>query len=559
MATGDGGWLPSLGLAAAVVVAFHWPLLLNDGVYFEDFFLFDWFSDGRKDTFFGHLRMYGNLIPAYFTWAIFELPHNIFFFKLIAFGSILIASIAIFGMLRKVGYFTRMQAAAIAALAAVYPGHLNTTHLSVVFHLICYAAYWVAVLLVLESSIGSRRLRLLMRTSAALLFFLAFGLNSLLVFHFGFIALLLLRFRQESGYKYARLARSFIAEYWDVLAIPFVFWFWRQVIVVPYGEGALHTAIQFDFFLVARIYLSAARLFVTQFFAVGLYPLAFLPIFATVLLLLRKKDRRLEAVWNTAKSNPWAVFCFALLLIFLGIFPYAVTDRGLGQWASDAASRNRILIMLPMALLLLSGLAILLRRWPKIYVASVIALIGSFGIYRLSVYEIWEAEAIKNHSIMHNLARLKEAREVHVFGVRDLVVDGFDRVRLPHGYSSLFLHPNNAFKLVFGDFTRFVYFEGSSTEGAERGPWYTPDQAQSMNPVYFPKSRNPLFIPASFDPCARQAALVISPGADFRSKRLLASYYYFKFLQPERMGEFLGSLTVLSLVPRWPPTSCTAR
>ncbi|MDT7041655.1 hypothetical protein [Candidatus Nitronereus thalassa] len=556
-----GGWLPSLAIVTVAVVAFHWPLLVNDGLYFEDFFLYDWFIDGRKDTFFGHFGMYGHLIPAYLMWPLSQLPNSIFFFKFTAFIFLLIASLATFGVLAKLGYFSRAQAALLAILAVVYPGHLTTAHINLVFHFICYAAFWTAALVVLESESKVRFLRVLYRMAAGFLFFLSFGLNSLLVFHFGFLAVLLLRSHSARNDLLPQTVRSFIAEYWDLIAIPFIFWIWRQVIVSPYGVGLAHTPIHIDLYQVFRIYLSAARLVITQIFAVGLYSLTFLFVFVALFFMLKKSGKLLTAVWSSASPNPFWILCFALLLIFLGVFPYAVTDRGLGRWDSDGSARNRILIMLPMALFLLSALAILLRKWPRIYIATLVALICSFGMYRLSVYETWQAEAIKNHSILTNLKQLPGVGDIHVFGVRDLVVEGFDRVRLPHGYSSMFLHPDNAFKLALGDFSRFVFYESASSDKAQEGPWYSKTDAQVLNPVFFPNfhiTQFPVFIPNSFEPCGRQAALIISHGPGFQTNQMVFTYYYYKFFEPEKLREYVMSLTSLDLVPRKAPSSCAS-
>lgn len=533
-------------LIALVVLFCHGLLLLNDGLYHDDIYLYDLLKNRDWETLYTVLSMYGNTYTFFYDWFFSFLPHIVFAFKLIAFVNILLSAFLTYRICVKSGFLGPTEGMFVAMLSAVYPAHMMTFVINISYQFTCYTLFLVAVNLAMDA-IKLKGARLLIwRILTCGIFFLSFMTNSLLVFHSGFLLFYYAYSQRQLSRRLLDRPFSFAIRHWDFIVIPFVFWIWKQNFTPVWGWASGYNEITFNLTSMLSIYIKLALTIAWQ-----LINTASNPFFSGSFILFGAAYYAQRLKWHTffrPQPRVLPLLIFGLLLLFLGTFPYAAVGKGFGSASFvDWSSRNRLLIGLPMALILVvTSLKIFKSpsRWNLIFL---VALVLTFSSYRVNVYVTWQAEAIKHHSTLFNLSNLEGARDIHVFGI----LDGY-----PIAEENTMLWWGIALKQTFGDFTRFGFYEGLPNYNADSGHWYSSQDIKDRVKGFYG-----LTSPKEFDPRAKQAQLIIERGGFFQeytfkdSKTLVMPYYYRKFIKASELPDFLRKFTKLTLIPLTPPSN----
>lgn len=491
--------------------------------------------------------MYGNTYIAYYYWVFSFLPNIVFAFKLTTFVSILLSAFLTYRICVKSGFLGPTEGMFVAMLSAVYPAQMMTFAINISYQFACYTLFLVAVNLAMDA-IKLKGARLLIwRILSCGIFFLSFITNSLLVFHIGFLLFYYAYSQRQLSRRLMDRPFSFAIRHWDFIVIPFVFWIWKQNFTPVWGWGGEigYNELTFNLTSMILIYINLAQTIAWQ-----LINTASNPFFSASFILFGAAYCAQRLKWHTffrPQIKVLPLLSFGFLLFFLGTFPYAAVGKGFGHALAivDWTSRNRLLIGLPMALILLvTSLKIFKAssRWNLIFL---VALVLTLSSYRMNVYVTWQVEAIKHHSTLFNLSHLEEARDIHVFGIRD----GY-----PIARSNTMLWWGIALKQIFGDFTRFGFYEGLPDYNADSGHWYSSQDIKNRVRGFYGLTQ-----PKEFNPLAKQAQLIIERGPFFQetlgedSKTLFIPYYNRKFIKTSELPEFLRKLTKLTLIPRTSP------
>jgi hypothetical protein len=550
-------------LIGVVVLICHGLLIINDGLYYDDIHLIDVLQSGNWDELHSFQSMYGNTLAAYYDWLFSVFENPVFAFKLTAFLSLLFSAFLIYHICTESGFIGSTESVFIALLSVVYPASLMTFVINLSFHFVCLMLFLLAVYFAMITVRVNKKRALLLRVLASALFFLSYSTNSILVFHFGFLLFYYLYTQGELGRRILEKPFSFFKRHWELILLPFIFWMWKQLFTPVHGfaitDMETYNKVVIDPVIYVQLY---AKLFKSIGYHIGL--IAFHPIFFIgTLIIVAFIYCGLKLKWHQQfQSRKSLVYLIpiGLILLFAASFAYVAVGKGFGDGTgignNGFESRNMLLCGIPMAIILVSAISIILDTMPRLKVIILCAIVVTFSIFRISYYVVWQAESVKNQSTLHNLVNMTSGSEdYHVIGIFDAY---------PIAGNDTLLWWAIAFKRTFGDFTRFGFYEKRVKEtddgpvwkyrypelyGSESQPhhWYTLEDIRKLITGFF-KNVNPIY----FNPKGRQATLTIERGAFNNNLELVWKYYYYKFFQPDKLGEFLTRITRLSLIERFP-------
>jgi hypothetical protein len=510
----------------------HGLVLLNDGIYWDDWLVYTDFIRHDWSTFWKLVSERGGIPQDFAYWGSFAFfPGIVPGWKIVAFVSICAATILIFKLGVTSSLLTRSQAFWVALLAGIFPAFQTWILLGTSQYLVYYALFLAGWLFALNALRSPHR-EWLWWSLAFITFLVAFRLNSLLVLHFGFLALLIVVMRGSWSSP-----RSRIGVLIGMAALPFAYW---AVIgqFKPYGTYARYNA----FYLTPTSLISSARQFGTyavlhvnsQALAAGLQliPLTLLLI-AAALFVLPSIDGR--------SRSGLVLFGCGLVGFTLGSLPYVlVGDSPADGWRG----RHALLIALPMAMVIVGALAALSATGTlPAQVAKVVIILISVGyaVSTVNIYIAWEYRAIKDQAVMSKLATDPIGRSSSVFWIDDQFPASPESHYRFYEWSAMFWR-------VYGDESRI----GFDTA------YYDHDALQSFVPYYTAS-----YDLGTFNPRGCQANMSIRPGpAADNPYRLVAEYTFDKFFAPNQERELVERSAIVSVTaaPRLPneQTECTS-
>jgi len=340
--------------------------------------------------------------------------------------------------------------------------------------------------------------------------------------------------------------------------VPFVFWFWKIVFTPVHGYGLTfqsgYNKIVLDPLGFIKGYFKLFKGIRAPFLKITLNPIVPVLSFMLVALLYFGLKLKWHQQFRDRRQFPY-VLIFGILLLFAGSFPYVAVGKnfggGFGIGWGGYGSRNQLLLGIPMAMILVSLSCLILgpRSRRRFNVIFLLTLIVTFSVFRIHLYLTWQAEAIKQHSTLYNLSQLSQAKDIHVFGILD---------RYPIAEENTMLWWGIAFKKVFGDFTRFGFYEGFVQGTPDLAGYYSFKggiahwySLEDLSHLITGFQTN--VYPKHFNPTGRQATLIIDRGPFESEVELVGKYYFYKYLRRAELNRFLSEVTRLSLIERFPP------
>ena len=294
-----------------------------------------------------------------------------------------------------------------AAVAVTLPVFDVLGELSIWMNTACFALFWSGWLLLLCMP-AHGIWRFVVRLLALTVFFLAFNLNSQLVFYCAFAACVVVLPRLGEGGRsvLASLCRALI-RYPDFAALPFAFWIWKRLFTPNSGyyEGYNVPSLSPD--LLGRVGDSLVQGFLGGE-VVGLFES---PSWLVLVLAMVG----LVALWADRKALPWPepasatdgahLFCGGMFLLLAGAFPYAVVDQSFQSFGW--LTRNSILLGLPLGMMIVGGVSFLGARLAPArpgLVWVILALVVLLGIGSANRTTLrWQAFGAKQASIAAKL------------------------------------------------------------------------------------------------------------------------------------------------------------
>lgn len=520
-------------LIVVVALISHGLLLLNDGVYWDGWLIHNAIKAKRWDDLYLWFIEQGSPSGYYFHWLLGHLPGGIFAYKLLAFVSILFSAILIYRICLVSGFLSPAESLVAALVSLLYPGFQVAIELINVPYPLFFCFFLCGALIALKSERTKGTAHYALRGAALGVFILSFNVKSLLVFYYGFLLLFFLIARRENRFGLTELLTKYSLRRLDLVVLPVLYWIANNYLFPTQGWGAEYNKISFPSwrpgtflrFLINAVYLQTNE---------SLKHLTDNPVLLLMVMLGALWLYLLFRVSSTAFFKPntdsYILLAFGLLLLFLGMFPYAVVGKPATVHGWD--SRHALLIAVPVGVILVAVIRLALNEDGKISkfgFALIAVLLLGFGMSTITNYVAWQARWIKDRSVMVNLATAQNTQGISVFWVDDQTHLGPEEFYRYYEWASIF-------KTVWGDESRIGLDLRNKDEDVLTQKRERFNERRSLS---------------TFDPSGNQADLTISRGSDASSEaKLILRYFFYKYLHSRAsLDGFLRTVTNVKVEP----------
>lgn len=527
---------PTFVIVAATLIV-HGALILNDGVYWDDWLWVEYMRDGRWDLLSSAFSQMGTLpATAHFFWLFRFFPGIVPGFKIAVFGCTVASALLVHALAVRSGRLTAFECLMMSVLFVTYPGLQTQVLLSTSHYALFYTLFLGAAVVSLAADEATGAAHVVFRVAATALFFVSFSLNSLLVYYFGFLIFFLDHRRRRHRGQPGKLILRFALHRIELALLPFAFWlvkeslFPRHGLYADYNRFRPGLSVVSSFFFLRNALLGQIDASLTHLLA---NPALW---FAALVAVYRVRERFKPVVAIGADSSGSSVrslIGFGGILLGLGVLPYVAVGRYPSLHGSD--TRHAYLVGLPLSLLLVAGARALDASGPadagrgasRLGVAVLVSLALGFSLATLGTYAGWQARWVKDRSIMTHLARMPGAERYSRYRVDDLFPLGGER-----GYA--FYEWSTMFKRLWG---------GQSRMGID----VTSDIEKTR-----PYLRAEYHL-ADYDPHGPQARLTIRRGPlQFGDADLSLRYEFFRLLARAKLDDFLLQVADVTVEPTAP-------
>ncbi|MCK1652245.1 hypothetical protein IVA88_12455 [Bradyrhizobium sp. 149] len=522
----------------ALLLAAHAPMLLNDGLFMDDWLVLKPRPDFMIDIDF-LLRGAGH--PIFYSYDTFAnwTGSPIAVMVSLAFAGIFLGAISLALTATRLDLLDRAEAVGFALIVWTYPGYqLWAGKANAVYVLSFGLLFFGAWLLMLAYGAHGMRCALL-RLACALVFMLGFALNSTIVLYaFVMLGLFIAVWRGRDAAQ-GLIQRTWwaawhcVTRYPELAVLPLVYWGALNIWFKRTGVYAQHYNAHFP--TLSELAMGWQVFFVTSYWdvvatAFQLATAASAPLLTAVLLvgtalfLLRSEAEPTAARYGIAAPLSLAVVLFLALS-----FPYLVA--GLRPSAVHFyESRHLLMFGLPSALTLLA-----LKRWAERAVGPKAAVMVVFGVGSvLSIGVLWndyifmQARTLKQEALAQDLASRAQPAAT-VFALEDGFVDYPSR-HVPFGFAEV----TGMLRLAWGN-QPFVGF----ALRAER-----PSVLQELEVA----RTAPSSAFSHLDPAGPQATISLKPGPGAAPNQVLVrKYYACRLLARCEVSQFLGQIAQVTI------------
>lgn len=485
-----------IDIAAILVAVFavHLQLLLDTGVYFDDWLVYTYVAKKDWHLLTAMVRERGIVpVEAYFWWMFRDLPP--LGYKVAAFVMIVWLAVMAVLLLRTGALLSRQDSLLVGLFMICYSGYQSWVLFCTAHYAFFYCLFLTGAWLGLRAEQHSGVQHWWRRVAALTLFAASYGLNSLLVLTLLFAALLVLHLTRLHHVPLVRGLAVYLPRRSDYVALPVLYWVAVKWLLPVQGLLTGYNEIVTAPAAVAQAMTTFAQNSVYSQARKAVVHLADHPLLVVVAVLAA------AAIWlasrRTDEIRPVGrLWTLALAVIWVGVamLPYALVEKP----ASDAGwgTRHALLVSFPLGVLVV-GVARLLGtgggiRAPLAGVAVVSVLCVGMAATMNEVYVELQARAIKDEAVMAQLGADPLARKTSVFWVDDTLPQVFSE-------SYRYFEWAGMFERTFGDQKRI---------GFDRQVYWKPEVLISDRPYFISKYRL-----GELDPSGCQAVLRIEWGA----------------------------------------------
>lgn len=515
----------ALLLSAAILA--HFPLLLNDGLYWDDWLLFPQLQ-GHDWASVDSLVREAGITP--FNAAFFDvfayLPSGVLGFRLVVFVLIVAIAWLVYAIAVEAG-LTRRVSLLIALFTSVFPGFQDWVLLATAASVLDYAVFLAATFLLVRAERQGRVAAAATRAVAVGLFVLSFSLNSLLTVYFGALVLLVLVIWRSGQINAVRTRWMYLA---GLCIVPFVYWLIAQRLFSPSGLYAGYNAITATPVLIAKGYAEFLTNGILDQFAQALTIAATPPGLALVAVatvaMLGVSYRSFRE--PSLRPVQWiSGLAFGGVVIVLAILPYAAVEKFPSVHGWD--TRQDLLIALPLAVVGVMAVEAIATSMKLAWIgtAFVIVVSAALALAGLQDYAALQARWATDASVMQKLKHTDGSGRYAVYWVHDGTPGSEDFYRF-YEWSAMLGD-------VYGGQTR-VGLDTRAYDGGFLG------ESQFFNDRYDL---------SGFDPNGCQADLTIKPGANYKGRAQVAvTYVFYRLFERGKLNAYLDDLVVVDLTPR---------
>ena len=531
-------WLRSIAILLVVLLAAHAPMLLNDGLFMDDWLVLKPRPDYVIDIDF-LLTSAGH--PIFFCYDTFAnwTGAPIVVMVSMALGGILLGATCLVLTATRLDLLDRAEAVGFALIVWTYPGYQLWAGKANAVYVFSFGLLFVGAWL-LTLAFSARGLRCaLLRVAGAVVFMLGFALNSTILLYAFVVLGLFVAIWRDGDPAHGFVRRTWLAAwrcalgYPELIALPLVYWgvlntwFKRTGVYAQYYNAHFPTLGELVQGCWAFFVTSYRDLLAHAFRALVEAPMPFVvaAILVGMVLLLLRPDTE-----PTASRGANAIPIVLAVVLFLALsLPYLVA--GLRPSSSHFyESRHLLMFGLPAALALLA-----LKRQVERAVGPGTAFAVMFGAASIlwigmlwNDYAFMQARTLKQEALARYLASRAQPAAT-VYALDDGFLDYPSR-HVPFGFAEV----TGMLRLAWGNQPFFGF-----TLHAER-----PSVLQEMEVA----RTAPGSAFHHFDPSGLQATLSFQPGpAAAPNLGLVKTYYVCQLLARCDVPEFLARLAQVTI------------
>ncbi|MDO8848040.1 MAG: hypothetical protein Q7W51_06615 [Coriobacteriia bacterium] len=445
-------WPSGLRIAfiALVYSLTHAVSLLNRGLYWDDWVF--WKLD--RQVLATAVAEMGSTWPASINDLFYYSQSGITFSRFLTFASMLVASLLLYDVLRRLPGVSRDAAMWIAMVFSVFPAFESRIALVMVGYPLSVALFMCSLWLLVRYG---PRPPIPVRVLMAVLFFISFRTGSLLVF-FAVVPLLVLIVHPPETRGLGHIVRRLLG-YADQLILPVAYWVVTRVWFQPSGRYADYNTpgSANDGFLellgtglynvlVGPIVKAAGSLPFKVPLAVG-----FVVCVVVALMLWRRPLQH---------SKRWAQLALTgLAMLVLAVAPYAAVGKAPGNYGWD--TRHQLLVPFGGAFLTVAFVYWLVRGGRvsrRIGYGVLVLSIGISAVVHVSSYLAYERDWLKQRALIVAFQADPVVRDSHFILLEDETQDLDVTQRMFYEYTGMLAE-------AFGDETRYavgrVYYFGN--------------------------------------------------------------------------------------------------
>lgn len=406
---------------AIFYLAGNWPLLLNEGVFWDDWMVYNMDIQGIYEQFYGN----GSPYFGYMHYWLNQLPNPPFIYHLLVvifqLGTLFI-SIEIIDSLK---WKNSSLLYIVVGLSALTPYFSAKATMICLPYVVCYFLFCLGFYLAILSFQKNNNL---LRITSLIVFFISFTTNSLLVFFvvpFTIIFFLPQNYEWNRGFDFKKFLLTAVRLF-DFLILPLFFFVVKKVFSPTQG---LYAAYNYNEITVNSLFSSPLSIITT-------FKTSFLSLFNEMLDLLMNKSVEILIIWlftglmlhlvtnrkslklNLFKSeyNHWYLLAIGIFLFIIGSFPYAAVRKI--PYMQSYYDRFQLLLPLGSSLIFV---ALIFGMTKKIHVRKILLsfVVASFILLNFSYQLQYVRGWFKMESIMQNLPSISYVEENTTF----LIVD----------------------------------------------------------------------------------------------------------------------------------------
>jgi len=397
----------------------HAIVLLNDGVYWDGWMIDSW---QRTRDWKAMKRFFSEVgLPLYYYQHKFfaRFPARTFIYRLIGFVSTFLSAAAVYFLSVHFAYVNEFYSFVIALLYLSYTGyHMNVdTNVSLQYTFPTAIFYW-AVYIAFVSLDYAGAAHWSLHAASLLMFLLAFSANSLLVYYFGFLGLMLF-LKPGLTEDVWRNAYYGLLKQLDYAVLPFVFWILKEKLTPRHGYYKDYNRIRLHPLRLAHGLINAVRSGVEAAITAPIRSamktnVLWIPIGAFVLAFY-------VATYLVSDVPVISQSVAVHLLIAGGVFfvlaglPYIVVGQNFAP--EGWATKHHMLFHLPVSLMILGMAGLLLPA--NIMLSALVFILAANMVHLNSVYLYYMAVVAKDRSWLYKLSKIPGANKTSIFHISD--------------------------------------------------------------------------------------------------------------------------------------------
>lgn len=550
--------ISSLLLLTIAVFYTHWMAFFNEGIFAEDSGLFPALIYKDWHSITGMFSSAAVPVFTYYVWPM-ALAENIFLFKSIVIIGVYFIAIFSYLIALKSGFLLERESFVLGIFTQLLPIPTVTVIFTYSIYFNAYALFLLATYLFLSIEWMRGASHYLLRVLAICVYFLAFTLNSLLVFYAaGFVLIYAVRLKRtgrqvHDAWELISTFSSFCRTRADFTLLPVIYWIHKGIFYEKTGLYSNYNSFDLDIksiatnayqFISNGFILPLTKSFEDWNFYVHLGAAVCSILFIACFVFGIRRNAH-NAQLDERSGDDFKIIGFGLFLLLCGTLPYILVGK---SPAPGVLMRNTILMPLPIAVVGI-GIWRVIKvrstslRSESVSIALFLVLLTVFTGRWWESYAAWQARAAKDLAVSQYLVDHPEWSAFSVYWITD-------KLPMPGEASEYgFSDYTSKFRMIWGGQTRMA-FTPAHTE------FLGIDTMPGVRPVHskFPE-RIAFFCDAwasakNIDLTGLQAELEISTTQrSWNNASIAFGYLYFRFIEPSGLKEYLARLLNVTLRP----------